>query len=92
MTWVSKPDFSAFTFAIVLLLCFHTAQVRGMWREQKLGGKVEAFVFSYGPDDGSVYRKSIAKEVENFRDMHGKTFREIGGLLNPKLYNRNSTP
>jgi hypothetical protein len=55
-----------------------------MWREQKSAGKVEAFVFSYGPDDGSVYRQAIQKEVEHFRDMQGKTFREIGGFLNPK--------
>jgi predicted O-linked N-acetylglucosamine transferase (SPINDLY family) len=36
--------------------------VLGMFSKQRANGRVEAFVFSYGPDDGSVYRRDITSE------------------------------
>ncbi len=35
--------------------------------------RFEAYAFSYGPDDGSVYRKSIAAGADHFVDFSAKT-------------------
>jgi len=40
-------------------------------------GRFEVFAFSYGPDDGSAYRKSIAAGVDHFIDARARTDDEL---------------
>ena len=41
----------------------------------------ETFAISYGPDDGSVWRKRIQKAFEHFHDVRGRSDQQIAELL-----------
>jgi protein O-GlcNAc transferase len=41
----------------------------------------EIYAFSYGPDDGSIYRKAIAAGVDHFVDAHAMTDSELAATI-----------
>ena len=43
--------------------------------------RVEVFAFSYGPADGSTYRRSIADGVDHFVDAHAQTDDELAAEI-----------
>jgi protein O-GlcNAc transferase len=43
---------------------------RGLFRAHDRA-RVEAFAYSYGPDDGSVYRRTVEADAEHFVDVAG---------------------
>lgn len=43
--------------------------------------RFEVYAFSYGPDDGSIYRKAIAAGVDYFVDAHAMTDAELAAEI-----------
>jgi predicted O-linked N-acetylglucosamine transferase (SPINDLY family) len=43
--------------------------------------RFEIFAYSYGPDDGSAYRKAIASGVDHFTDAHAMTDAELAAAI-----------
>ncbi len=43
--------------------------------------RFEVYAFSYGPDDGSIYRKAIAAGVDHFVDAHAMTDADLAAHI-----------
>ena len=56
--------------------------IHGMFLPQKTGGKIEVYMYSYGPDDGSAYRNLIKRECEHFKHLERKPYLEIAQEIN----------
>jgi predicted O-linked N-acetylglucosamine transferase (SPINDLY family) len=41
----------------------------------------EVFAYSFGPDDGSPYRRRIARDCDHFRDLRGATLADSARLI-----------
>ncbi len=46
---------------------------------------LEVYMYSYGPNDHSMYRSLIRAECEHFKDRERVPYLEVAFVLNPKV-------
>ena len=56
--------------------------IHGMFGPQTDSGRIQVYLYSYGPDDGSLYRAAIARECEHFKHREHVPYAAIAREIN----------